>query len=88
MHAVAVQTTIHDFDEALAFLREEVLPQVSQAPGFVAGYWVRTGEDKGTSIAVFESEEAARAVAERVVAPPSGAATPDRVDVGEVVAHA
>jgi hypothetical protein len=88
MHAVAVRVTIHDFEEGLRFLREEVVPRVTQAPGFVAGYWVRIAEDRGTSVVVFESEEAARGAGEQIAAVPSGAVTLDSVDVGEVVAHA
>jgi hypothetical protein len=88
MYAIAVRTTIHDVEAGLTFLREEVVPRVSQAPGFVAGYWVRVAEDKGASMLVFESEEAARAAAERIVPPEGGAVTPDSVAVGEVVAHA
>jgi hypothetical protein len=53
----------------------------------VAGYWVRLAEGKGTSIVVFESEEAARAMAEQVTPPPDGSVTADSVEVGEVVAH-
>jgi hypothetical protein len=88
MHAVVVESTLPNFEGAMTFLREEVLPMVSQAPGLVAGYWVRTAVDKGMSLVVFESEEAARAMADQVVAPPSGAATLDSLDIGEVVAHA
>jgi len=69
MHAVVVESTLPDFEGAMTFLREEVLPMVSQAPGLVAGYWVRTAEDKGMSLVVFESEDAARAMADQVVAP-------------------
>ena len=88
MHAVVVRTTLHDPEAALPFLRGEIVPRVSQTPGFVAAHWVRLAEDKGTSMLVFDSEEAARAVADQIVAQPSGAATPDSVEVGEVVAHA
>jgi hypothetical protein len=56
--------------------------------GFVAGYWVRVAENRGTSVIAFESEEAARGAADRIVTPPSEAATVDSVEVGEVVAHA
>jgi len=43
MHAVVVSVTINDFEEALPDLRERVVPQVKQAPGFAAGYWVALG---------------------------------------------
>jgi len=41
MHAVVVRVNIDDSEAATARLREEVVPRVSQAPGFVAGYWTR-----------------------------------------------
>jgi len=88
MHAVVVRSTIQDFDEGGTFLREEVVPRVSQAPGFVAAYWVRLEGNQGASMLVFESEEAARAMAEQVTPPPSGVVTLNSVEVGEVVEHA
>ena len=87
MHALVVNSTLHDFDAALTFARGQVVPRVSEAPGLVAGYWVRLAEDKGMSIVVFESEEAARAMAEQVTPPPDGSITANSVEVGEVVAH-
>jgi len=88
MHAVVVTANILDFEKGKAFLEGEVVPRVSQAPGFVAGYWVRFGEDQGRSVIVFESEEAARRAAEQIQSPPGEAVTLESVDVGEVVAHA
>jgi hypothetical protein len=41
MYAVVVSVAVQDGETATKYLREEVVPQVSQAPGFVAGYWVR-----------------------------------------------
>ena len=57
MHAVVVRVRISEEEAALAALRDQVVPQVSQAPGFVAGYWTRK-EDTGLSMIVFESEDA------------------------------
>lgn len=87
MHAVVVRSTIHDFEEGRAFLREQIVPRVSQAPGFVAAYWVKLESDEGRAMIVFESEEAARAMAAEVKAPPD-AVTIESVEVGEVVEHA
>jgi hypothetical protein len=62
---------------------------VSQAPGFVTGYWLRTADNKGLSVIVFESDDAARGAAEMIQATPrTDEATLDGVDVREVVAHA
>jgi hypothetical protein len=89
MHAVIVSVTIRDGEAATEYLRNEVVPRVKQAPGFVAGYWVRIeGGDKGRGTIVFESEDAARAVAEQVSANPGEAVNIDSVDVGEVVESA
>ena len=88
MHAVIVSVTIQDAEAATQNLRNEVVPRVKQAPGFVAGYWVRIADDQGRGTIVFESEEAARAVAEQVTNNPGGEVTFDSVDVGEVVESA
>jgi hypothetical protein len=88
MHAVVVRVTISDFEKGQTFLREEVVPRVSQVPGLVAAYWVRVEEDQGASMAVFESEDAARRMADQIETPPPDAVTVDSVSVGEVVAHA
>ncbi|TMK40080.1 MAG: hypothetical protein E6G56_08755 [Actinobacteria bacterium] len=88
MHAVVTHVTVKDRDKAIETLGNEVVPGVSQAPGFVAGYWVSPQPDKGVGIVVFESEEAAKAAAERVGARPGDEVTMDSVEVGEVVANA
>jgi hypothetical protein len=88
MHAVLVTVTIHDFEQGRAFLTEEIVPRVSQAPGFVAGYWVRTPENQGRSVIVFDSEDAARGAADQIQAQQQEAVTVESVDVAEVVAHA
>jgi hypothetical protein len=88
MHAVVVRVGLSDDDAAsLQELKEQVVPRVSQAPGFVAGYWVRLeGERQGTSVIVFDSEEQARGVADQFQ-PPQGV-TLESVHIGEVVASA
>jgi heme-degrading monooxygenase HmoA len=91
MHAVVVKVSIEDGPTATEFLREKIVPGVSQAPGFVAGYWVRLeGGDEGNSVIVFESEDAARAAAEQIRANVGSnpGVTLNDVTVGEVVANA
>jgi hypothetical protein len=89
MHAVLVNVTIKDGQEATQYLRDEIVPRVKQAPGFVAGYWVRVENgDQGRGTIVFDSEDAARAAAEHIQQDPGGAATLDTVAVGEVVESA
>jgi hypothetical protein len=90
VHAVVVRVSIGDAERALEMLHGQVVPQVSQAPGFVAGYWTRSDDDRGLSMIIVESEEAARAIAERIesLGLPSDAVTLEGVEVREVVAHA
>jgi hypothetical protein len=89
MHAVIVSVTINDGEEATKDLRNEIVPRVKQAPGFVAGYWVRIEEgDQGRGTIVFESEDNARAAADQIQQAPGQAVTLDSVDVGEVVESA
>ena len=89
MHAVVVRVTIKDREAATQGLRDDVVPAVSQAPGFVAGYWTRKeGSDQGLSMTVFESEDAASAAAERVRSMAPDAVNVDDVEVREVVASA
>jgi hypothetical protein len=87
MHAVVLNVTITDADAAAAAVRDQVVPQVSRTPGFLAGYWVRLGAGRGTAVVVFESEDAARSAAAEAQ-PPGELMAFDSVEVGEVVANA
>jgi hypothetical protein len=88
MHAVLVSVKINDFDKALEELKEQVVPRVSQTPGFIAGYWFEPAGDQGWSVVLFESEEAARAAADRIPEQPPENVTIQNVDVRGVVANA
>ncbi len=87
MHAVIVNVTVKDRDRATKGLTEQVVPRVSQARGFVAGYWLAMPNGKGLSVAVFDSQDAARTMAEHAQ-PPGEFVTFDSVEVAEVVASA
>ena len=87
MHAVVVRVNIDDSEGATARLRDEVVPRVSQAPGFVAGYWTRKG-NTGLSMLVFESEETATEAEERVRANMPDAVTLESTEIREIVANA
>ena len=87
MHAVVVRVTISDHEVAEGHLKENVVPGVSQAPGFVAGYWTRK-DDSGVGMVIFESEDAAEAMSERVPSMVPDVVTLEDVEVCEVVAHA
>jgi hypothetical protein len=94
MHALVVRVTIHDPDRTRDVLNNQVVPQVSSAPGFKTGYWTWAtggGETNGLSMIIFESEENARAAGDRVSAIAAEArddVTLDGVEVREVVASA
>ena len=88
MHAMVFHVKIHDQEEAKRILDEQIVPGVSGAPGFVAGYWVETAEGAGTSVIVFESEEAANRAATSGPRPQSDALTVESLTIGAVVAHA
>ena len=91
MHAVVVRVSVGDPEIADRGVHEQVVPGVSGAPGFVAGYWTRADDgSNGLSMLVFESEQAAQAVADRFRA---GSILPEtvtvsRIEVREVVATA
>ena len=87
MHAVVVTVTISDHEVAESHLRENVVPGVSQAPGFVAGYWTRK-DDSGVAMVLFESEDAAQVMSERVASMVPDVVTLKDIEVREVVAHA
>ncbi len=87
MHAVVVKATLHDREAAQAMLDEQVVPRVSQAPGFVAGYWTWK-DNTGVSMVIFTSEEAASGMSGQVRSMVDASVTIEDVEVREVVAHA
>jgi hypothetical protein len=93
MHALVVRVTIHNADRTREVLNNQVVPQVSGAPGFKAGYWTWSGggELNGLSMIVFDSEENARTAGDRISAIAASSpddVTLDGVEVREVVASA
>jgi hypothetical protein len=87
VHAVVVRVTINDMESAEKALREEVVPRVSQAPGFVTGYWTRK-DNNGLSMIVFESEDAAKQASERIQQSMPAPVTLDGIEIREVAAQA
>jgi hypothetical protein len=92
MHALVVRVTIHNADRTREVLNGQVVPQVSGAPGFKAGYWTWSdGGENGLSMIIFDSAENARAAGDRISAVAADApddVTLDGVEVREVVASA
>ncbi len=91
MHAVIVTATIEPghAQEVQAQLEATVLPRVKETPGLVTGYWTRSDDgQRGLSVVLFESEQAARAAAELPRSmPPRDFVTIDSVEVREVIAE-
>ena len=87
MHAVVVNVSIGDPEGSEKTLKEQVVPRVAQAPGFVTGYWTRK-DTTGVSMVVFDSEEQAQAMAEQVPGLIPETVTLQNVEVREVVANA
>jgi hypothetical protein len=92
MHAVVVKVNIGDSQAAEQGLRDQVVPRVAQAPGFVAGYWTRSDDGtNGISMIVFDSEEGASRAAEMIQGPEGmrpESVTLESAEVREVVASA
>ncbi len=83
MHAVVFQVDMNEGWEDSPEL-DELAKGVRSMPGFVRGTWTTDGK-RGLSFLVFESEEAARALAEDSSGPPLTSVTFRSVDVYEVV---
>ena len=92
MNAVVVRVSFNDVEAAEQGLHSEVVPMVKQIPGFVAGWWTRD-QDKtnGIGLMVFDSEETAQAVQQRLQTEGPGASDAvkvESIEIREVVANA
>jgi len=87
VHAVVATLTFSHRSAAEAEL-SEIVSRVSGMPDFVGGYWVALGADRGTSVIVFDSQEAAQALANFAQGAPYASVAPEAIQVGEVLAHA
>ena len=93
MHANVVEVAVDpSVDPERKGLHEVVIPRVRQLPGLVAAFWLEPVDDKGLSIAVFETEDAARGAMEtmgiKVGATPAPGVTVERVQTREVIGRA
>jgi hypothetical protein len=89
MHAVVVKVSTKDAEAAQKSLEAQVVPRVTQAPGFVAGYWTRSDDrSNGQAMIVFESEDDARAASDQLRANVPDPVTLESAEVREVVASA
>ena len=91
MHALLVHVELDPArDDAPEFLRDRVIPMISQGAGFKSGIWVRSLDGTaGRSLILYESEDAAKDAADRAAQGVPGApATFVSAEVLEVVAQA
>jgi hypothetical protein len=87
MHAVVVRVTIKEQEAATNYLRSEVVPRVSQAPGFTHGYWTQK-DNTGLAMILFEAEDNAQAASQQVPNLIPDSVSLEGVEVREVVAQA
>ena len=90
MYAVPHTVTFTDRSAAAAGL-DQVVPQTSGLPGFVAGYWMAHSADGGLALVVFDSEEAAQSFAHFLKSVPDAPGVTldrDSIVVVEVLTHA
>ena len=89
MYAVIAKVSLSDAEAAQKHLRENIVPRVSQAPGFVAGYWTQSEDGtNGQAMVVFESQQAAQGVADMIPGMVPEGVTLQGTEVREVVASA
>jgi hypothetical protein len=93
MHAVLIEVNVSEVDReaGLQGLREQIVPAISQLPGFHSGTWL-TGNEKGSalSLTLWDTEANAQIMAERfgIGSSPQMSAMISRCDVREVAATA
>jgi hypothetical protein len=89
-NVVFVNVDATQADPARRGLHDQVIPRVSQTPGFVAGYWLEPLDGKGISVTLWESEQAAREAAGLIHAAssPTTGVKVDRIETREVIGQA
>jgi hypothetical protein len=93
MYAVLIEVDVAGVDReaGLRVLREQVVPAITQLPGFQSGTWLSGNQDgRGLSLTLWDNEENAQAMAERFGGAGSSAmpASVARCEVREVAATA
>ena len=66
MYACLATVSITDYEHARRILHDDVLPTVSDIPGFVSGHWLAPVDGVGLEILIFDTEDEARAMAEQM----------------------
>lgn len=66
MYAALATVSISDYEHAHRILHDDVLPTITDVPGFVAGYWLAPVNGRGLEILIFETEDEAQAMADQL----------------------
>ncbi len=88
MHASVVYVDIQDVEAATKGVADTVIPNLKKAPGFVGAYFVALDGSHGMSVAVFETEEQAKAAAPAEAGNLSPGVTLTKHEIGRVVGAA
>jgi hypothetical protein len=59
MHASLANLAIDPAHAPAAALMNDILPEITSAPGFAAGYWLEPAEGRGLWVILFDTEEQA-----------------------------
>jgi hypothetical protein len=73
-HAVVLQVKLQDLpqEEADQMLKEVVIPNAKAQSGFQSGIWMRTSDNDGLGVVVFDTEKNADAAQSALKPPPGG----------------
>jgi hypothetical protein len=66
MYAAMATVSISDYEQARRVLHDDVLPTITDVPGFVSGHWLAPVDGKGLEILIFETLEEAQAMASQL----------------------
>lgn len=93
MHAVLIEVDVAavDREQGTKVLREQIVPAIKAQPGFQSGTWLTGGAGgNGLSLTLWDTEENARAMADRFGpgSSPTASASIVRCEVREVAATA
>ncbi|HEY5985277.1 MAG TPA: hypothetical protein VIV12_02680 [Streptosporangiaceae bacterium] len=86
MHAALVMVTIDQVQApaAAVALMDDIMPRITSAPGFAAGYWLEPADGRGFSILLFNTEDQARQAAQATSSWSAPGVTIDAVEVRPV----
>ena len=73
-HAVVLQVKLSHAspEEAESMLKELVVPMAKAQPGFEKGIWMRSADNNGLGVVVFDTAENAETAASALKPPPGG----------------